>query len=170
MLADLLKDQVFRTTTSLDLFESELLDMLGMWPNAYLYYFYYAERAVAEILDRGVTRGEEVRDVTARLLAELGAARPDQDPEAALALFRAYHLRRRATYMADAKRQVPSFDEADRMARQNAPAWTAEDEEGYAAVMLDVVEALEAGIPLFTALNVPNQGAIAGMADETSSR
>ncbi len=166
LLADLLKDQVFRTTTSLDLFEQELLDMLGMWPNAYLYYFYYAERAVAEILDRGVTRGEEVRDVTARLLAELGAARPDQDPEAALALFRAYHLRRRATYMADAKRQVPSFDEADRMARQNAPAWTAEDEEGYAAVMLDVVEALEAGIPFFTALNVPNQGAIAGMADD----
>lgn len=166
LLADLLQDQAFRKATSLDLFEPGLLDALGLWPNAYLYYFYYAERAVAEILDRGVTRGEEVREITERLLTELRAARPDKDPEAALAHFRAYHLRRRATYMADAKREAPTFDEADRMARDNTPAWGAGDEEGYAAVMLDVVEALETGQPLFTALNVPNQGAIVGMADD----
>ena len=40
----------------------------------------------------------------------------------------------------------------------------AEAGEGYAGVALSIIEALEKDKPLFTALNVPNQGAIHGMA------
>ena len=35
--------------------------------------------------------------------------------------------------------------------------------EGYAGVALGIIEALETGAPLYTALNVPNAGAIDGM-------
>ena len=38
-----------------------------------------------------------------------------------------------------------------------------EEGEGYAGVALGIVEALETGEPLYTALNVPNEGAIEGM-------
>jgi 6-phospho-beta-glucosidase len=163
LLRDLLADPAFRAATSLAMFDPELVAMLGMWPNAYLHYFYYAEQAVTAILENGTTRGEEVREITARLIAELQAADPDRDPEAALACFRAYHHRRGATYMAHARPDAPSGDAADRIAREDR-SWEAEDEEGYAGVMLDVVEALETGDPLHTALNVPNAGAIEGMA------
>jgi 6-phospho-beta-glucosidase len=64
--------------------------------------------------------------------------------------------------MAHARPDGPSFEEADRQAGADA-SWEPDDEEGYAAVMLDVVEALETGRPLDTALNVPNAGAIEGL-------
>jgi 6-phospho-beta-glucosidase len=163
LLRGLLGDPAFRTATSLALFDPELISLIGMWPNAYLHYFYNAERTLAAILDSGVTRGEEVRDLTARLLEDLQAADPERNPAAALARFRAYHRRRGATYMAHARSGAPSFDEADRMAAEDE-SWGPEDEEGYSAVMLDVVEALETGDPLYSALNVPNAGAIEGMA------
>jgi 6-phospho-beta-glucosidase len=38
--------------------------------------------------------------------------------------------------------------------------------EGYAGVALALIEALETGKPLYTALNVPNTGAIQGMRAE----
>ena len=41
-----------------------------------------------------------------------------------------------------------------------------EEEEGYAGVALNIMEAMETGEPLYTGLNVPNQGAISGMADD----
>jgi 6-phospho-beta-glucosidase len=63
------------------------------------------------------------------------------------------------------------MDEADRAtndvrSRYLAPANNepdAEEGEGYAGVALGIIEALETGEPLYTALNVPNQGAIDGM-------
>jgi 6-phospho-beta-glucosidase len=41
-----------------------------------------------------------------------------------------------------------------------------EDEEGYAAVALGCVEAIHNNTRHYTGLNVPNQGAIQGMADD----
>ncbi len=112
-----------------------------------------------------MTRGEEIREISAALIADLQAIDPARDPAAAAKRFHAYHRRRGATYMAAARENAPSIDAADRDAVDEAP-WSPEDEEGYASVMLDVVEALESGRPLDTALNVPNAGAIDGLADD----
>jgi 6-phospho-beta-glucosidase len=163
VLPDLLVDEGFRASSSLSMFDRELVRMLGMWPNPYLYYFYYAERAVADMASEGITRGEEVRDLTAALIADLRAIDPDRDPAAAARRFHAYHRRRGATYMALAREDAPTLDEADTADYDDA-TWRPSDEEGYAAVMLDAVEALEKGGPLDTALNVPNEGAIEGLA------
>jgi 6-phospho-beta-glucosidase len=163
LLAGLLTNDDFRAASDLSMFEPDLVRMLGMWPNPYLYYFYYAEEAIAGVDHDGVTRGEEIRDLTARLVADLKAIDPERDPDAAAKRFRAYHRRRGATYMALAKEDAPTSEEADRDAFDDE-SWTPANEEGYAAVMLDVVEALESGSPLDTALNVPNEGAIDGLA------
>jgi len=59
-LASLLRDPAFIATTHLRMYEPDLLADVGMAPNEYLYYFYYAERALADILGEERTRGEEV--------------------------------------------------------------------------------------------------------------
>ena len=37
------------------------------------------------------------------------------------------------------------------------------EEEGYAGIALNLIQAFETGIPLHTALNIPNQDSISGM-------
>jgi 6-phospho-beta-glucosidase len=165
LLADLLANADFRAKTDLEVFDDDLVRMTGLWMNPYLYYYHYRERAVEEVTGAGVTRGEEILQLTRQLLDDLEAIGPERDPDAAMRRFRAYHRRRGATYMAHAHHDGLTFEEADELAARDT-SWGAQDEEGYAAVMLDVVEALETGVPLDTALNVPNAGAIAGMADD----
>ena len=89
----------------------------------YLYYFYYAEEAIAGVDHDGVTRGEEIRDLTARLVADLKAIDPERDPDAAAKRFRAYHRRRGATYMALAReaRRPPRKPIATRSTTNRGP-------------------------------------------------
>jgi 6-phospho-beta-glucosidase len=165
LLPGLIADDDFLARSRLNIFEPDLVRMIGMWLNSYLYYFYYREQAVAGVDRDGVTRGEEIRDISAALIADLQAIGPERDPAAAARRFHAYHRRRGATYMASAREGAPSADAADHEEFEEE-SWSPEDEEGYASVMLDVVEALESGRPLDTALNVPNAGAIDGLADD----
>ena len=146
------------------MFDLELSRQVGTWMNEYLFYYHYAERAVEEMLAAGKTRGEEVREVTNRLLGDLRRLDHAANPGDALELFRAYHLRRSATYMHFARPDAPDPDEADR-ADYSGPTDVSED-EGYAGAALDVIEALATGRTLWTALNVPNDGAIEGLRDD----
>jgi len=163
LLGPILLDPGFRAQSRQHMFDLELSRQVGMWMNEYLYYYYYAERAVAEILADGKTRGEEVLEVTQRLLGELRAARPSEHPDAALEAFRAYHRRRSATYMHFARPDAPDLEQADSVVYPGRPEKS--EDEGYAGAALDVIEALTTGKPLLTALNVPNQGAIDGLRD-----
>ncbi|HEX5690005.1 MAG TPA: hypothetical protein VFX76_08380, partial [Roseiflexaceae bacterium] len=146
---------------------------MGMWLNEYLYYYYYAERALESIQGDEKTRGEEIVELNAKLLDQMRAIDAVRDPAAGLQALRAYQNRRRATYMHYAKPDAPDMNEADRATNEaqtqnfaspptNNPP-DAEEGEGYAGVALGIVEALETGVPLYTALNVANEGAIEGM-------
>ena len=164
--APLLRDPAFQAGTMLKLFEPALIEQIGMWLNEYLYYFYYAEQAVARINADGRTRGEEIVALNQRLLGQLGGLDIDRDPAPALRVFYAYLNRRHATYMHYAQPEGPSMadaDEAQRAELEAAAAPPASDSEGYAGVALGIIEALETGEPLYTALNVPNDGSIEGM-------
>jgi 6-phospho-beta-glucosidase len=121
-----------------------------MWLNEYLFYWYYAERALIAIQAEERTRGEEVEALNARLLDQLEPL-VGVDPEAALGRYMAYHERRQGHYMHYAD---PGGN--GRLLGENG--------EGYAGVALDVIEALETGNSLHTALNVPNGTAIDGFA------
>lgn len=150
---------------ALGLFEPELVAQIGMHLNEYLYYYYYAERAVAAISADARTRGEEIVDLNRQLIEQLEAIGVARDPERALGAFFAYEQRRGATYMHYARPDAPSLEQADRDAPASVPV-PDEAGEGYAGVALGLIEALATGVPLYTALNVPNGAAIAGMRAE----
>jgi 6-phospho-beta-glucosidase len=171
-LAPLLRDQAFLSGTMLKVFDPELVQRIGMWLNEYLFYYYYAERAVASIQADEKTRGEEIVELNRKLLEQLRAVDAMRDPAAGLAAFHAYLHRRHATYMHYAQPDAPSMEQADQATTDHRPPTTDEGDqskieeaegEGYAGVALGIIEALETGVPLYTALNVPNENAIDGM-------
>ncbi len=147
------------------LFAPELVRRAGMHLNEYLYYYYYAEQAVAAISAERLTRGEEIVALNRQLIEQLEEIGVRRNPERALRAFFGYEHRRGATYMhyARAADDGENVVEADREQLFDADI-PAEGGEGYAGVALSIIEALEKDKPLYTALNVPNEGAIAGMA------
>jgi 6-phospho-beta-glucosidase len=165
-LAPLLRDPAFLSGTMMKLFEPDLVEQVRMWINEYLFYFYYAERAVESINADGKTRGEEIVELNRRLMDQLRGSDLEHEPAMGLRVFYAYLNRRHATYMHYAQPGGPSMGAADQAQAeqlQAAEAPPASDGEGYAGVALGIVEALETNVPLYTALNVPNEGAIEGM-------
>jgi len=154
-LPEALADDRFLASTPLRVFEPEVVRRHGVWINEYLYYYYYADRALAD-LQSGATRGEEVRELNRGLLRELGEIDVGRHPGSALDAYFAYEHRRSASYMQHANHAEPvevDDDEED----------AASDGEGYAGVALDIIEALEGGAPIRTGLNVRNDGAIADL-------
>jgi 6-phospho-beta-glucosidase len=94
------------------------------------------------------------------------------DPHKALQYYLAYEERRSSTYMHYARQSEDAPGSASPPATSGSDSSQAEpttgepspeQSEGYAGVALDVIAALEAGEAFYTALNVPNQGAIDGM-------
>ena len=143
------------------LFAPELVRQIGMHCNEYLYYYYYAEKAVEAISGEGKTRGEEIVEINQRLIEQLEEVDIEKNPERALRTFFGYEKRRHATYMHYAYERS-SIEEADREQLYDADI-PDHAGEGYAGVALSVIEALEKSGPLYTALNVANDGAIVGM-------
>jgi 6-phospho-beta-glucosidase len=164
LLLPLLQDPVFLRGTSLQIFEPELVQQLGMWLNEYLYYYYYSEKAVAQILGDGKTRGEEIQELNQRLLGQLADVDIPNNPARALDIYQRYNDRRGATYMHYARPDGPSMQQADQASGDEAPRqFVPEAAEGYAGVALDIIQGLDGAEPVYTALNVPNEGSIACM-------
>lgn len=82
-------------------FEKALLRDRGCVLNEYLYYFYYREKAVENILNAGVTRGEVIRDINRRMTEELSHIDIENDFESGLACFEKWYGQRENAYMAN---------------------------------------------------------------------
>jgi 6-phospho-beta-glucosidase len=161
LLNPLLYDPEFLGRTMMKVFDPELVKATEMWINEYLYYFFYAEKAVSQIGAEERTRGEEIRELNQQLIKQLKSIGVDRDPEAALKAYYAYETRRSSTYMHYARPDAMTPEEADDHPDRVKPLHEGGDAgEGYAGVALSIVEAFETGVPLYTALNVPNQGAM----------
>lgn len=148
------------------LFEPALVRQTGMYLNEYLYYYHYAEQAVAALTGEGQTRGEEIVGLNQRLITQLEALGVERHPDKALRTFFGYEKRRGATYMHYAHAGSPTIAEANRQLEDFDADIPERAGEGYAGVALSIVEALEHGGPLYTALNVANGHAITGMAED----
>jgi 6-phospho-beta-glucosidase len=166
VLPRLLADDAFLAASAQKVFSPRVVRRHGMWINEYLYYFYYAEKAVDAIRSDSRTRGEEILDLNHGLIDQLTALDWRRNPDLALRAYYAYAHRRNATYMHYAQDGAPSMEEADRALAADAAVPKGDEGEGYAGVALDLVDALETGKPLYSGLNVPNQGAIEGLRDE----
>lgn len=80
-------------------FQKELAHKFGCALNEYLYYFFYPEKAVQNILEAGVTRGEVIRDVNRHMTEELSRLDPGKDFDACIETYVKWHGKRSAMYM-----------------------------------------------------------------------
>ncbi len=158
VLPDLLQNPGFLSGTALSVFAPELVAAEGVWLNEYLYYYYHVEHALESLQRAARTRGEEIQMLNRRLLTQLRAIDVHQHPRAALDAYYAYERRRSATYMHYAHADRPGMAEAE--GQTSHPHDATAPGEGYAGVALDIIEAFETRTPLYTGLNVPNEGAI----------
>jgi 6-phospho-beta-glucosidase len=163
VLPQYLADPTFLSETIQNVFDPGLIHLFGMWLNEYLYYYYYAERAVAAISADEKTRGEEIVALNCDLLAQLRDLDIKNDLDTALTVYFRYNQRRESTYMHYAQQNAPTMQEADTQFNAMFVNVDLSEGEGYAGVALDLMEALVSGQPRYTALNVPNQGTIDGM-------
>ena len=136
-------------------FDPELISVLGLLPNEYLYYYYHADRAVQNILKAGHSRGEQVAALNTQLFADLRRLKAHGDLEGMLAAYRAYLGERGGSYMV-----------AETGRGHHPTSEPAGDDEGYAGVALDLIEALSGAQPRTMLLNVLNRGAMSAMAHD----
>lgn len=143
--------------TDLRFFGLDLIEHMGCVLNEYLYYFYYREQAVQNILNAGVTRGEVIEDINRKMTAELSTMDIDGDFESCLACFEKWYGKREDAYMAN-----------ETGVRRDKP-WKFDvfspDAGGYAGVALRFIELIESGKTGSMILCAPNQGAIPGLED-----
>lgn len=144
--------------TDLRFFKPDLIAHMGCVLNEYLYYFYYREQAVQNILNAGVTRGEVIEDINRKMTAELSEMDVDGDFEGCLACFEKWYGKREDAYMAN-----------ETGVRRDKP-WKFDvfspDAGGYAGVALRFIELIESGQTGSMILCAPNQGAIPGLMDD----
>ncbi len=149
-------DRAYRET-DLRYFEKSLLRERNAILNEYLYYFYYREQAVANILAAPQTRGEQIAEINKKMTAELEQIDVEHDFDKALAIFEHWYGERENNYMAaesGVKRETKwSFD------------LYAPDEGGYAGVALNFMKIAQSGTTDSMILCVPNNGAIDGLYD-----
>ncbi|MDR1894403.1 MAG: hypothetical protein LBQ61_06910 [Spirochaetales bacterium] len=147
--------------TDLRFFEQDLLRHIRCVPNEYLYYYFYPEKALANIKKAGKTRGEIIEEVNRGMMKELDGLDIENDFDKCLEIYEKWYSRREDSYMAGETgihRDKPwSFD-------IHAP-----DSGGYAGVALefiDIVRNSRAGEKKKTMiLCVPNRKSIAGLED-----
>lgn len=156
VLPALLNDSAFIAATHMQIFDPDLRATYQTFFNEYLHYYYHRDEALTALIAKPETRGEETARLTAELLERLREADAIKQPERGLAIWSEVMGRRGATYMAHARGDKPR----PRMES------VGEDDEGYAGVALGCIEAIATGKPHYTGLNVPNNGAIEGMADD----
>ena len=157
VLYEIIENDRAYTDTDLRYFEKSLLRERGAILNEYLYYFYYREQAVANILAAPQTRGEQIAEINKKMTAELEAIDVERDFDKALSIFEYWYGERENNYMAaesGVKRQTKwHFDIFEK------------DDGGYAGVALNFIRIAQSGGLDSMILCVPNNGAIDGLLD-----
>jgi 6-phospho-beta-glucosidase len=144
------------------MFEPGLVRTLGMLPMEYLYFYYYRDRAVENILRSGGSRGEQIAAINAALWLELsGRVRAGDLAGAHEAWDRAME-QRSATYFAR--------ERGERLRDPETAGAHGKEEgfepDGYEGVALGVMTAVAGGRETPLILNTPNRGAIEGLRDD----
>ena len=158
ILPDLINDDRIYRDTDVCFFEPELIRHLGQIPIEYLYYYFYREEAVDNIKRSKTTRGTVIRDINLEMSKELSTMNIAGDFDNCLAVFEKWYTRRESSYMSNetgVSPHKPPF-------RLNI---NDKDAGGYAGAALRYIEAEQTGKPVDMVLCVPNNGAVAGLAD-----
>ena len=138
-------------------FDPGLVLSLGMIPNEYLYYYYYAAQAVKNILHAPESRGEQVARENRNLFAGLKEKFITQDEAGLHSTYQAYMDGRSRSYMVAETGKTHDLSALDPQISSTIV------DEGYAGVALDLIETLVGNKPAVQILNIANQGAIPTM-------
>jgi 6-phospho-beta-glucosidase len=147
-----------------DINEIEALDSI---PNEYVYFYYYPRKSVDNLLKSGQSRAMQILPFNQELYASLRRIRDEeQDPKEIQPVYLHYLAQRQGTYMTlETGQQTQLVSDEEKEEEQEVAEVMDESAEGYSAVALNVIEALTVS-PKVMILNVPNRGALPGMADD----
>lgn len=155
IMPELIENDAAYQKSDMRYFEKALLRDRGCVLNEYLYYFYYREKAVENILRASQTRGEQIRDINRQMTAELSKMDIANDFESCLQVFNKWYGLRESSYMAsetgEKKTQPWHFDIYE------------EDDGGYAGVALKYIATAQSGTTGTMIMCIPNTGAIDGL-------
>lgn len=158
MMPDIIENDEAYEKTDLRYFDKELLRQRGCILNEYLYYFYYREIALKNILAAEKSRGEQIRDINRAMTEELKKIDIDSEFETALNIFEYWYGERENNYMASEtgiKRKTAFHFDINQ--KENG---------GYAGVALKYIEIVNSGKTGTMILCTANQGAIKGLRDD----
>jgi 6-phospho-beta-glucosidase len=139
--------ELLRRIYPADLFDPMLIRTLGLIPSEYLFFYYSQRKAHDNQVRAGASRGEELQRLNAELYQQLWCG-------AGLEAYRAYLLRRNASYMKLEARGESAFGAAE---DHYDPFETA---TGYHRIALEVLTGLVSETGREVVLNVSNHGAI----------
>lgn len=158
IMPELLQNDKIYSDTDMRFFKKDLVEHMGCILNEYLYYFYYREQAIENILNAHVTRGEVIRDVNIHMMEELSQMDIENDFDNCLKVFDKWYGKREDAYMSNetgiSRAKEPyHFDIYEK------------DAGGYAGVALKYIRTKLSGKESEMILCLPNQGAIPGLLD-----
>ena len=142
-------------------YDVEVLEKMGRIPNEYNYFYNEPRVTVDNLIKAGLSRAQQILPFVQDLYAALRRIRDEgQDPGKIQSAYLHYLAQRDGTYMT-----LETGSQTHHLAEQDREAEKALDQsaEGYSAVALNVIEAMTA-TPKVMILNVPNRGALPGMA------
>ncbi len=155
IMYDLINNDRAYTETDMRYFEKKLLLERGAVLNEYLYYFYYREKAVENILKADKTRGEQICEINSEMTKELKKIDIENNFEKAFSVFEHWYGIRENSYMASEtgiKRKEPWHFDIYR-----------KDSGGYAGVALKFIELAGKKENGSMILCVPNGNSISGL-------
>ena len=158
IMPELIENDEAYEKTDMRCFEKELLRERGCVLNEYLYYFYYREKALGNILNADKTRGEQILEINRAMTEELRGVDIENDFDRALKIFERWYGERENNYMASetgVKRKTPwTFDIHKK------------ENGGYAGVALKFIEIQRSGDTGSMILCTDNGGAIKNLRDD----
>lgn len=156
-------EELRRADDAWRLFDTELVQALGMLPMEYLYFYYYRDRAVHHILNSGSTRGAQVTALNEALWPTLRERIRAGDLAGARRAWEQALQARDATYFARERGETVAPEDPAGAGDPQAQMFEGDGYEGLAiAVMTAAVQRRK--VPLI--VNVPNGGAIPGLRDD----
>ena len=158
MMNELIENEKAYELTDMRYFEKKFLRERNAVLNEYLYYFYYREKAIENILKAEKTRGELIAQYNRNMTAELSKIDIENDFDTAFKIFEHWYGERESNYMAaetGIKRKSPwHFNIYEK------------DSGGYAGVALKFIEIEQSGKTDSMILCTANNGAIEGLRDD----
>jgi 6-phospho-beta-glucosidase len=147
-------------------FDLDFVEALGLWPNEYNMFYYENRRAVDNLLKAGQSRAQQIMPFNIELMDKLRDIRKRGAPvEEAEAAYMDYLYKRHVTYMS-IETGSGQHHVAKRLDEQLAAMGMGDAAEGYSGVSLNLIASLDGEKPRTIILNVPNHGAVPGMASE----